>query len=313
MRCVTTRVDGIDAGERGRLNLVRHLELFVAVAEERHFGRAAARLGMAQPPVSQAIRRLETTLDVVLFDRGRHGAVLTVAGRDLLPRARALLAEADGLRAAAERHARAGRRVQLGVDPDLGARTTAGAAATTARGGPRVEVTVASSVRLLDALAGDLLDLAVVVHPIPLEGLVAGPVTRLPTELLIPAGHRAARGDGPVSLRALSDLECVTAPRSAGPAAFDLFRETIEVRGCTSRVVTVAEASARVALVASGQAFTLTADPDLAADGVTRRRPAGDPLPLRVRVVHRPDHAEASAIAAALGAVFGTADGGHAG
>jgi DNA-binding transcriptional LysR family regulator len=312
MSLVVTRVDRIDAGERGRLNLVRHLEFFVAVAEERHFGRAAARLGMAQPPVSQAIRRLEATLDVVLFDRGRHGAVLTAAGRDLLPRARAVLAEADGLRGAAERHARAGRRVQLGVAPDLGARTAAGAAATTARAGARVEVTIAASVRLLDALAADLLDLAVVTHPIPLEGLVAGPVTRLPTELLLPAEHRAARRGGPVALRALSDLEFVTGPRAAGPAAFDLLRETIEVRGCTSRVVPVAEASARVALVASGQAFTLTADPDLAADGVARRRPVGDPLPLRVRVVHRPDHAEAPAIAAGLETMFGLVAGGGA-
>ncbi|MBU2666147.1 LysR family transcriptional regulator [Actinoplanes bogorensis] len=82
----------------------RELRYFVTVAEELHFGRAAERLGMAQPPLSRAIQQLERRLGVTLLERDRRGVALTGAGRVLLDEARTLL---DGVEAATRRTRRA--------------------------------------------------------------------------------------------------------------------------------------------------------------------------------------------------------------
>jgi DNA-binding transcriptional LysR family regulator len=78
---------------------LRSLRYFVAVAEERHFGRAAARLHMTQPPLSRAIKQLETDIGALLLHRSPAGVTLTPAGTALYDEARALLEHAEHARA----------------------------------------------------------------------------------------------------------------------------------------------------------------------------------------------------------------------
>lgn len=105
---------------------LRHLRYFLAVAEERAFTRAAARLFVAQPAVSRQIRDLERHLGCQLFRRGSRGAELTEAGRRLLPRARRVVEEFDRCMAELrEEGRRAVGRVRLGLNVDLASRLDA--------------------------------------------------------------------------------------------------------------------------------------------------------------------------------------------
>ncbi|MFJ5272325.1 LysR family transcriptional regulator [Streptomyces sp. NPDC088358] len=106
---------------------LRQLRYFVAVAEELNFGRAAERLLIAGPSLSQQIKALERDLGVRLFDRDRRSVSLTPAGAALLPHTRALLDRAEDLQRCAERLS-GSESVRLGyvnwLPPDLTARTT---------------------------------------------------------------------------------------------------------------------------------------------------------------------------------------------
>jgi len=109
------------------MDLLRHLRCFVAVAEELHFGRAAERLHMAQPPLSQRIRALEASVGAPLFERTSRRVSLTPAGHALLPEARAVLAGADGLRAVVElaQHGAARPVLRAALATDLSAEVVA--------------------------------------------------------------------------------------------------------------------------------------------------------------------------------------------
>ncbi|MEU1487898.1 LysR family transcriptional regulator [Streptomyces sp. NPDC005752] len=261
----------------------RHLEIFVALAEEEHFGTAAQRVGITQPPLSQGLRRLEALLGVRLFDRER-GVSLTVEGTLLLPHARRALAALAELRETGAREHADGRRLRLGLTPEVPTNFAADVAASPVRAGghARIDVVTASSAALLKDLVAGRLDIAVIRHPSLLHGLSAGRVILLPTWILAPAG-RSNAGDA-----LTSRLPIAVRPRAEAPAAHDLLVDTLAGRGRRVETVTVADERAGLALVAAGQAVLITADSTLTATEVERRTPTDPPLPLRLRVAWDP-------------------------
>lgn len=159
------------------MDLLRHLELFEAVAHEAHFGRAAEALGISQPPLSQAIRRLEREMGCALFDRTSHGAVLTPAGRRVLEVAGRMRADATSLRAVAATTHHAPVRVM--VDPAVPEDLLAAVVSRSVSQGITVQLESVATVGALQRVrAGD--GPAVALAPFRTEGLRSSAPRALP-------------------------------------------------------------------------------------------------------------------------------------
>ncbi|MBZ4399014.1 LysR family transcriptional regulator [Myxococcus sp. MISCRS1] len=202
----------------------RQLQLFIAVAEELHFGRAAARIGMAQPPFSQQIRRLESELGVELLTRTSRHVALTAAGARLLEEARALLARrVDATHAV--REAASGESGTLrvgfaassafGVLPDIVLRFR------TRFPKVKLELDDSETLNVGAALASGELDLAILRAPFRHEGLTVERLLRERFVLALPARHPRAR-QRVVALSSLAHEPFVLFPRHSAPGLHDL-------------------------------------------------------------------------------------------
>lgn len=252
------------------MDLLRHLRFFLAVAEERHFGQAAAALGMTQPPLSQGIQRLERHLGVQLFERDARSVRLTDAGTALLPRADELVAAADRLTAEVGSWSES-PTARVGLTADLEERI-AGCVSTLAAGQIRISPLIGGSVELLDQVKDGSLDLAVTRHPGIADGTVPREVITLPTRIV------GAPGPAPVRMAAV-ELPLVVPQRRHHPAAHDQLVDSLRRAGHSGEVLEHDDPLTRRALVAAGKAVTLT------VQGSRNGVELHDRLPLRLRVV----------------------------
>ncbi len=208
---------------------LRQLRSFVAVAEELHFRRAADRLHLAQPSVSQQIRTLEAELGVRLFDRNRRGAALTAAGEALLPEARELLAGADEA-AAVTRATGMGQRGRLRLS--LTRSLTGGIAGAIVDEYralyPEVEVELSVGNTMLHVeqlLTGDI-DVGFVRPPLETPGLEELSLGREPMVCVLPKGHSLAKRKR-VRPEELREEPLVWWPESHGPGAWREVRREV--------------------------------------------------------------------------------------
>lgn len=276
---------------------LRQWRYFVAVADERHFGRAAERLSMTQPPLSQAIRALEDALGVALFARTKRSVELTAVGAALLPDVRRLIAAADALPPLAQSLARgeAGSlalafvsTADYGLLPQLlrefGARY------------PHVRLQLAeatSDVQIEELVAGRI-DAGLVIPPVPprhAASLSYLPVLREPLIVAMPAEAAEvadaadaadAAADAPVRIADIASLPLVIFPRRLAPGFYDIITGCYGAAGVTPRIGQEAiQMQTIVSLVSAGMGVALVPQSlrNLRRTGVVYRALA-DPAPV---------------------------------
>ncbi|WP_331728154.1 LysR family transcriptional regulator [Streptomyces sp. NBC_01176] len=174
----------------------RWLRAFLAVAQERHFGRAAALLSMGQPSLSRHVQQLERALGVQLFHRAAHGATLTEAGRLVLPDAENMLAQQSRLLWTARTYASTARSALTVAAPLPSAAGGLLAEAIlrfrVARGHARVAVLDLGDEEQAGALVQHRVDAVLTWGQPPLAGLAAEPLVEEPVMGVVDAGHPLA-------------------------------------------------------------------------------------------------------------------------
>lgn len=264
---------------------LRQLRYFVTVAEELHFGKAAQRLHMTQPPLSQAIAQLEDSLGAPLFDRNRRGVALTPAGAALLPEARRLLSQAQELPALVRRAAsgESGRLALAFVSsadysvlpPFLRAYRAAY---------PQVQIVLqeATSDLQLEDLLHNRIDAGLLIPPLPDKAkaeLDYLPVLKEPLVLAAPLGLITRRGK--VALKDLPPLPLIIFPRAISPGLYDAILSVFRAAGLTPAIGQEAiQMQTIVSLVSAGMGIALVPQSvsNLMRPGVEYRTLA-DPTP----------------------------------
>lgn len=243
---------------------LRHLRYFVAVAEEGHITRAAERLGLQQPPLSQQIKALETELEVQLFRRKPRGVELTEAGEGLLADARRILGDVEATLVRARRTAR-GELGRLAIGFTASAPfhpfvTRSLREFRDAFPGVTVILEEAGTADLVNEVRAERLDVAFVRSIVPAgEGVTFHDLLTEPMVAALPATHRLAQGKRRrLKLAELAAEPFVLYRRASGPGLYDAIVSACHRAGVAPRIEQEApRITATLNLVAAGLGVTL--------------------------------------------------------
>jgi DNA-binding transcriptional LysR family regulator len=275
---------------------IRLLRYFVAVAEELHFSRAAARLRIAQPALSHQIRRLEDGLGVTLVNRTKHRVALTAAGEAFLVEARRALAQVErAVRAARRAHRGETGRLAIGFVPSADLDVLPRVLRVWSARFPDVDVELHPlfPAQQVAALRDGRLHVGFVRLPFEHDGLVVEVVVREPLVVALAERHPLARRSR-VPIAALRADPLILFPRRVAPAYWDLLVGACTRAGFAPRIVDHSESmQTNLGLVAAGFGMTLVpaSTRNLVRAGVVYR-PLAPPVPhVEMAVAHRVDDA----------------------
>lgn len=272
---------------------LRHLYAFLVVAEELHFGRAASRLGIAQPPLSQQIRRVEEAVGHRLFDRDTRNVSLTPAGEAFAETARAVLAQlAAGIeRARGVGDGEAGRLI-VGFTPTTALRLLPRIVPAFRAAHPRIVIMLAELMPapLVEALRVGQIDVAIMRDPSPAPRLVAATLFEESYVAVLPAGHPHA-GDKDFTLACLADDPFILFPANAESQTVARVFGLCAAAGFVPRgVQEVPGWQTAISLVGSGMGVTILPESveNLQLPGIVYRR-LQSPIRSSIAAVYRED------------------------
>ena len=279
---------------------LRHLRYFLAVAEELNFTRAAERLGISQPPLTQQVKALEAELGVTLLDRSAYRIELTDAGRIFAAEAARILGDARSAMQAARRAATGVTgRVRVGFTESASFNSLVTSTLRTFRSGlPAVEVSLEEhpSTDLIAALREGRIDAAFVRPPVPTRrGLTLDLLEKEPLLVAVPSGHPLASRKE-VDLGSLAAETFILYPRAVRPGLADTVVAACESAGFTPKVGQYApQLSSTINLVAASLGISIVPDSMrcLQAHAVTYVPLRDEPLHALLGIAYRTDESSA--------------------
>jgi DNA-binding transcriptional LysR family regulator len=249
---------------------LRHLRYFVAVAEELHFRRAAERLHVAQPAVSEQVRKLEDELGVRLLNRTQRNVSLTDAGSAMLEEARHVLVQAErAIAAARDTRDAASTRLRVGYVPDSLPTTVPRALHDLRTTMPNVQVALETGAarKLIEEVRAGRIHAALVSLPAPTAGLQRTLLGSQSAVVAMPVMHPNAT-DEAIDLERLAPERIVMLPREVNPAFHDGIISVCRDAGLSPTIVETLEPRVELALLAVASGAGLAILPDSVAGSV---------------------------------------------